>query len=217
MLLRALILLLVVMNAGVAAWWWLHVPAPPPALPPPPPGVAQLALLSEADLASTPALDFDPAPVADADAPRCLALGPFQTPTDARRAALVLGPLVARLRQREITGEAVVGYRVYLPAQPSREEALGLARRLQDANLRDYYVVTAGSEENTISLGQFRELGNAEARRDEARAAGFDPMLEPRSEAASQWWLELAAAEDFDWREALGGYAGVGERAIACF
>lgn len=217
MFLRALILLLVVMNAGAATWWWLHVPATPPAPPPPPPGVAPLALLSEADLAAHPEVEFDPTPVADADAPRCLALGPFQTPTDARRAALVLGPLVARLRQREISGEAVVGYRVFLPARPSREEALELARRLQEANLRDYYVVTAGSEENTISLGQFRELGNAEARLQETRAAGFDPVLEPRSESATQWWLELAAAEDFDWREALGGYAGVGERAIACF
>ena len=104
----------------------------------------------------------------------------------------------------------------FLPASNNREEALAAARELAARGVRDYYVVTAGEQENTVSLGLFRDLGNAEARRDELAALGFQPVLEPRTSGASEWWIDLAAEPGFDWRTPLPRPAGIDARDVAC-
>src|SRR5690606_12837132 len=81
----------------------------------------------------------------------------------------------------------------------SREQALATARQLAARGVRDYYVVTAGEQENTVSLGLFRELANAEKRRDDLQAQGFRAQLEPRTEQASQWWIDLVSEPGLDW------------------
>ena len=57
---------------------------------------------------------------------------------------------------------------------------------------------------------------SAEKRRDEVAAQGFEPKLEPRTEQASQWWIDLAGEPGLAWREALGGGAGLEARPVAC-
>jgi hypothetical protein len=109
------------------------------------------------------------------------------------------------------------GYRVYIPALEGRDAALDAGRKLAAKNVKDYYVVTSGAQENTISLGLFRDLANAEARRDAVRAAGFDARLEPRLDDAQQYWIDVAVAPDFDWSQHLVGYTGLTAKDIACF
>jgi hypothetical protein len=150
------------------------------------------------------------------DTPGCLSIGPFATPAELRAAMAALTPGAARIQFREVEATQLRGYRVYLPASGSREAALDVARQLAARGVRDYYVVTAGDEENTVSLGLFRDLANAEKRRDELSAQGFAPVLEPRTEAAAQWWIDLAAEPGFDWRALLPGATGVDARPVAC-
>ncbi|MFC4726780.1 SPOR domain-containing protein [Coralloluteibacterium thermophilus] len=217
MLVRSLVVLLVVMNLGAAAWWALHradaaAPLPPERAAP------RLVLLSEAERSRhLPEAEASAAPEPIEASPVCLSLGPLQTPADMRRVMDTLSPGVGRIQYRETRGNAVRGYRVYLPASPSREAALDSARRLAAQGVRDYYVVTAGAQENTVSLGLFRDLRNAESRRDEIRNLGYEAALEPRTEEVPQWWVDIATTEDFDWRAALGGYAGIEARPIDCF
>lgn len=214
---RLLLSLLICINIALAAWGaWrpgVGAPAGPAATTAP-----ALALLSEVEeLPGPPEYAEQPdAATPLASTPVCLQLGPFQTPADLRRAAGVLQPHVGRVQPREARATQLRGYRVYLPALPSREEALSAARELASRGMRDYYVVTAGAEENTVSLGMFRELRNAEARREEVRALGFEPRLDPRTEEVSQWFVDIALAEGQDWREILGGYSGVESRPIDC-
>jgi hypothetical protein len=82
--------------------------------------------------------------------------------------------------------------------------------------VRDYYVVTAGDQENTVSLGLFRDLANAEKRRDELSAQGFTAVLEPRTEDAAQWWIDLAAEPGFDWTVLLPKARDLQARPVAC-
>ena len=88
-------------------------------------------------------------------------------------------PNAERIQFRETRSLANRGYWVFLPAQGSRDKALSIARELSAKGLRDYYVVTAGERENTISLGLFRDLSNAEQRHEQVRQAGFAPQLQP--------------------------------------
>ena len=217
MILRGLVVLLVCLNLGVAAWW-LAQPAPQAASPPPiDAGVGRLVLLGEAEAPPTAdEMDRGAVPVPMPDAPGCLTIGPFATPAELRAAMAALTPGVARIQYREVAATQLRGYRVYLPASGSREAALAAARQLAARGVRDYYVVTAGDQENSVSLGLFRDLANAEKRRDELSAQGFTAVLEPRTEDAAQWWIDLAAEPGFDWKALLPAARDVQARPVAC-
>jgi hypothetical protein len=203
--LRAILLLLVCMNLGVASWWLMHHEAPRKQLPANERGVATLKLLSETETPpSAQAVDELNAAPDPLDAARfCLSLGPFQTPADLRHAMNLLMPLVSRIQFRELPATAIRGYRVFLPAAGSREQALKTARALAAQGITDYYVVTAGDQQDTVSLGVFRDLANAKQRHDQITALGYTAVMEPRTEDVPQWWIDIATASEFDWRTLL--------------
>lgn len=216
MLLRSLVLLLACMNLGVAAWWVAHRDAAPLPLPANAPDIASLTLLSESDRAGLPRpVAVESEPVLGADAV-CQSLGPFDSAEALRVAMDQLLPKVQRIQYREVEAMALHGYRVYLPAAGSRAQAQDTARELSGKGVADYYVVTAGEQVNTVSLGIFRELGNATKRRDSVVALGFNAIVEPRTEPVRQWWIDLAAAPGFDWRTALGGRGALHAVASPC-
>jgi len=216
MFVRALVLLLLVSNLAVGLWWWLR-PLPQQVLPPATEsGVPPLRLLSEIEGGSSAELAAAPEP-SSASGETCLEVGPFLTRTDLRRAFNALVPLALRIQFRETQVQSDRGWWVFLPAPESREQALATARELSARGLRDYYVVTAGENANTISLGLFREFANAEQRREAVRAQGFAADLAPRVEPVTQYWIGLAIPPGADWRARLGGYTGVEARDIACF
>lgn len=220
MLLRALVLLLLAMNVGVAAWWALRPPPQAPTLlPASEPDVPPLVLLSEIDQAAAPLVAEQadpPEPIGDGEQRECLEIGPFLTQADLRRAVGALTAGARRIQFRETTAVVQRGYRVFLPAPPTREAALATARGLFGRGIRDYYVVTAGEDENTISFGLYRSEQNALRRQEQVRGFGVEARLEPRSENIPQFWIDLDSGEDFDWRAALGGYSGVASRSIPC-
>lgn len=203
-MLRALILLLLCMNLGVAAWWALHATPSAKSLSATDTGVASLVLLSESEHSPLPdAAELNAAPEPLSAMPLCLSIGPFDTPADLRKAMNTLMPHVGRIQFREVTAMALRGYRVFLPAATSRAQALETARALSARGITDYYVVTAGDQQNTVSLGIFRDQSNAKKRQDEATALGYNALIQARTEQVPQWWLDIAAAKDFDWHTLL--------------
>jgi hypothetical protein len=244
MVLRLLFVLLVALNIAVGAWLWLgqddaHGRSASD------PGVPTLHLLTErpAPPASVPAAASTPAPapqasapapVAAASAPRtqapespaparpnsytCISIGPFATPVDMHNARGALAAQAARMRSRQEQTTQTRGWWVYLPASPSREQALATARRLSAANIGDYFVVGSGGQPNTISLGLFKDPANARKRRDEVVAAGFPAQMTERTETVPEYWLDLAVADGtrFDWRSRVRN-AGVGSHSTGCF
>jgi hypothetical protein len=215
--LRALLLLLACMNLGVGLWWALHVEPEYEPLPTSEPGIGSLTLVRETERSPLPAAaELDAAPEPLADMPVCLSLGPFETPADLRSAMGRLMPRVGRIQFRELPATALRGYRVFLPAAASRADALAAARALAARGLRDYYVVTAGDQENTVSLGQFRDLDNANRRQAEVEALGYAAQVEARTEQVPQWWIDIAAPAGFEWTAVLPG-ATVQARTVPCF
>ncbi len=219
MLLRVLVVLLACMNLGVGLWWALHVDPAPAPLARTDPGVGSLVLLSESPRPPVDAsaeLSTDPEPLAAGSA--CLSIGPFNDAGAVRKAMNTLLPRAERIQFREVAATVLKGYRVYLPPAASHADALQISRTLAARGITDYYVVTAGGEENSIALGSFKELANATARRDAITALGFTPSVEPRMEPAAQWWIDLAAAPGFDWKAGLAGLGvdGMTAQAAPC-
>jgi len=217
---RVLFLLLLAANLGFGAWLVLAPPVAVAQLPPTDPGIAVLTLLNERDgaLADAAELARAPEPIgADRDL-RCTTLGPFPTQSDLRRAMTALTPLTERIQFRESRALRSRGWWVYLPAFASRDAALSAARELSSKGVRDYYVVTAGDQENTISLGLFRDGDNAARRRDEVKALGLDVQLNERTEDTPEYWLDYAVspAQQFDWRDRVPDRLELSARDLPC-
>jgi len=135
-----------------------------------------------------------------------------------REALNALTSAVTRIQYREAHATETRGYWVYLPALASREQALAAARQLSSKGVRDYYVVTAGDQQNTISLGLFRDKGNAEKRRNEVAALGFAPELVTRTEELPVYWLDFATdpQHPFNWRTRVV-QSDLHEEPVTCF
>ncbi len=222
MLSRMLFLLLLAINIGVAGWLYFAPQRTAPAFAPTDPGVAKLVLLSEREHAGEAnAAELASAPESPADLrnDRCLSIGPFPTQADVRAALNALTPRVARIQYREAHATETRGYWVFLPAQPSREQALALARQLSSRGVRDYYVVTAGEQQNTISLGLFRDQGNAEKRRNEIAALGFAPELIARTEELPVYWIDFAEdpRNPVNWRSHVAAASELRQQPVTCF
>jgi cell division septation protein DedD len=212
MLARILVLLLLVMNLASAGWWYWREQLPAPVMNSLDAGTPGLVLLSERDQASMVAAAQNADAAADvSDSPDrapavCAVLGPFETQSDLRRGMDVLTPQVLRIQYQESSSVTTRGYWVYLPAFTTRDSALKSARQLNAAGVRDYYVVTAGDHENTVSLGLFRDRDNASRRQAQIAALGFPARLEERTEVERAYWIEFerSTAEPPDYSQLPG-------------
>lgn len=221
MFLRALFLLLLALNLGVGAWLYYEPKPIAQDQGPVDVGITPLVLLSEHERgdANTQELAAAPESRRDIGRDRCYTLGPFPTQADMRAAMNKLTPLVGRIQYREAHATQPRGYWVYLPAMASREQALSVARQLSAKGVRDYYVVTAGDQQNTISLGLFRDQNNAERRRAEIAGHGFSPQLIQRTEDLPVYWIDYAVdpSRPVDWHSVLPDLIDLKEQGVACF
>ena len=205
---RVAFFVLLVINLALGAWVLASRPAAPAQPSPRPEGVAPLQLLSERDSGGTPRKQRQAAqPAPSGEGAACYTVGPFETDADARRLAGKLEN-VRSTNVRRTQAQSEIGRWVYLPAFSSREEAMATARKLAAADLRDYYVVTSGDQENTISLGLYRDDTNAKRRVDRLRELGFNARVKVRTEAVPRYWLDasLERAADLDWQSLLAAY-----------
>lgn len=248
MFLRLLFLLLLALNLGAGAWLLFGREPAPPLPPASDPGVTELRLLTEArapssasaaaatraPVASAPPATtvapaavatsaVAPAPAATAAAPStgeaCTTLGAFTTTVDMRAAMTALTPHVARIQYRQDQVSRSHGFWVYLPATPTREAALDEARKLAAKGVRDYYVVTAGDAQNTVSLGLYDSESNAQNRMAALQKLGFPAKVKPRVDTEPAYWVDYAVPANaaFNWKQWLPGRNDLQARSVACF
>lgn len=216
MFLRLLFLLLLALNLGAGAWL-LFGRVPARALPPAAdPGVTELRLLSEHP---TKAPARAPVASARAAAETCSTLGAFTTTVDMRAAMQALSSHVARIQYREEQVSHSHGFWVYLPATADREGALDEARQLAAKGINDYYVVTAGDAQNTISLGLFDNQSNAQNRVAALKQLGFPAQIKQRVDTEPVYWVDYAvkAGTSLDWQAWLPGRSDLQAKPIDCF
>jgi SPOR domain len=248
MLQRLLFVLLIALNIAVAAWLWLgedsaHTPVATDRdvprlqlLAEVPVAAHSVALPASAASIPTPVVAHTaPAPISPSTVAqtalvppsvqpstkrsyRCLALGPFATQADMRSARAALASKVARSRTRQEQTTQSHGWRVYLPAVATREQALAQARKLTAKDVTDYFVVSSGDQPNTISLGLFHDPANARKRRDDVAALGFPARMSEQTDSVPNYWLDLVVADDthLDWHNQVHT-AGVSAKTTGCF
>ncbi|RDS82673.1 SPOR domain-containing protein [Dyella psychrodurans] len=242
MLLRLLFVLLIALNIAVGAWLLLGQndvhrrfvtdPGVPKLrllseLPPPSSAAARAAsVLPPATAAASPAPVQPASSASSALTPAsttalsyaCMALGPFATQEDLRIARNALSTQVQRMRARQEQTTQTRGWWVHLPPSQSHAAALAQARALAARNIQDYFVVGSGDDQNTVSLGLFKDPANARKRRDQIQAAGFPVQMSERTETVPEYWLDLIPTDSnhFDWRSTIHD-PSIGSHSTGCF
>jgi hypothetical protein len=166
------------------------------------PGVKQLTLLSEMDDNNT-IWEEDGEKVDSVDEAKpeifnqvCYTVGVFNAKSEIQPVLDALKDSVIKIRTRKVISTQEAGYWVYIPALKTRDEALSIGRKLSENAIEDYYVVTVGENENTISLGLYRDSLNADARLQELQSKGFNAEKQIKVEQWPEFWLDYAIASD---------------------
>ncbi|MCF6319458.1 MAG: SPOR domain-containing protein [Proteobacteria bacterium] len=170
------------------------------------PGVKKLVLLSEQDVENTiwegQEAQMDETQMDKQDKQQtafnqeCYTAGVFNAKSEIQPILDALKNSVLKIRTRKVISTQEVGYWVYIPALKSRQEALSIGRKLSENAIEDYYVVTVGENENTISLGLYRDSINADARLQELISRGFNAEKQIKVEQWPEFWLDYAIASD---------------------
>ncbi len=203
---RYLFILLLLLNLGFYIWVERYTTVPTKNFIAVDPGVTKLALLSENKATNLTAagdsLPNQSTLVNNQQAElnfRCFAAGPYDSEATIQNAVEQIKTHVLKSSVRRLTTTQEVGYWVYLPALPSRAEALKKGRELAATFVKDYYVVTSGNNENSISLGLYREPFNADNRVAELNSKGFQVEKEIRLEQWPEFWLDFSISEDSEF------------------
>ncbi len=203
-------LILLTLNLGLALFWLGGDPEPQierTSIPPLDASLPRLELVAE--------LSADPV---DPIAERCYTIGPLPTLLAQQRAEDRLRAFASAQRSRQTTADSDRGWWVYLPAS-SRAEATSLSRELAQRGVEDYYVVTSGAMENSVSVGLYENVDNARARQSRIRSLGFDAQMEVRRETIPQFWIDYRIAPDerSPWRFIVRASPGAQHREIPCW
>jgi len=154
----------------------------------------------------------------DETAERCYTIGPLPTLLAQQRAEDRLRAFASAQRSRQTTADSDRGWWVYLPAG-NRAEATSLSRELAQRGVEDYYVVTSGPMENSVSVGLYESIENARARQTRIRGMGFNAQLEVRRESIPQFWIDyrISPEERSPWRFIVRASPGAQHREIPCW
>jgi len=216
MILRAAIVFLLMLNLGVATWWLggasLRAASAMPVIDDGPPG---LRLVNEpvattpvvaptsasapqpAPVAATVAAEQPAAPVVPvATTSLCLSFGPFDDAAARDAARPRLQSLAQKLVARDAQAKSGRGWRVYMPALASREEAQALVEKIKATGIKDWYIIANGSEANSVALGRYGGEDSARRRQAELAGKGFTARAESLGDTPPQWWLDARFPAD---------------------
>ena len=124
------------------------------------------------------------------DIDRCYTLGPFRELDNLREFTRAIKNYVvtASFRSREEQEQSL--FWVYLEPAGGLEAARALGKRLESANIKDYYVINSGPQEKGVSLGHFKEKDRAHAHANRIKQLGFKPVVEPVFRTYTIYWLD---------------------------
>lgn len=187
---------LVLLNLGFLMWGaWYREPLIANDLSGPRPNVAadKLKLLSEPGVRLiVREKNSAPATATVTSAP-CYRLGPFPALERVNAASVKLagwGIGYERVAEFETLG---LGYRLYIPSFPSKEQAEAKRRELTALGFTDHALIDdEPGMKNAIALGQFTVEQNAQARQQQLAGKGIKAMLQPVPNVRPIYWLALS-------------------------
>lgn len=163
------------------------------ALPPQgkgPESVAKVEAKPEPNADTKPVVAPPPPPVRPKPK-ACYAVGPFYLVSDVGRAAAEFEKEGVSAQQRAAAERKQAGFWVYIPPQPTLQEAREVLRTLKEKDIYDALIIAEGEKQNSISVGVYHVEPQAKQRQDEIKVLGYKAVVEPLYRTQPQYWLDL--------------------------
>jgi tetratricopeptide (TPR) repeat protein len=103
-------------------------------------------------------------------------------------------------REQVHSEQAGIFYEVYVPPLKSRAAADAEMRRMREDGFADIMRINGGDLENGISVGAYRQLGNAERRIKIFRAKGYQTEFKPRDKTHTTYLVAIDAGASRELR-----------------
>lgn len=147
----------------------------------------------------------------------CLSVGPFKTEDELAALRRELSGTVRQMQPRTEERQERKHFWVYLEPLESDARAEERLRELRNKGVEDLFLVRKGEMKNAISLGVFRSQESVANRLAEIKDRGYQPLVVPRYEAQTVYWLDLAV-DSGSSTDALEGKLppGVSARSAEC-
>jgi len=184
---RVALFILLFLNLAYFAWaGWID--APPPAR-----AAQSIARTPRLLLASETAQKVGgTTQTVAASPPRCVSVGPFDTPERATSASALLTGRGFEPKQRVEESETLGGYWVYVGDLRNALEEARVMRTLEQAGLSDARIMPETETGGRVSVGVFSERLRAERRARVLERLGLKPVIGERHVPGNVYWLDLA-------------------------
>lgn len=149
----------------------------------------------------------------------CFSVGPFagKTETSAAQKKLAKWRIDTKLRVVKTTAE---GFWVIIPSFETRKMANLQVKKLKELGVKDYFLVTTGSQKNAISLGVFSKSSSAKRRLAEMKTKGVKATITAVDLPKRSYWLDWPVSQTPLTAEQLNllqkTFQGVGKVSINC-
>ena len=103
-------------------------------------------------------------------------------------------------REQTRSAQESIFYEVYAPPLNTRAAVDEEMRRMREDGFVDIMRINSGELENGISVGAYRQLGNAERRVKKLRAKGYQVEFKPRDKTRTTYWVAVGAGANREMR-----------------
>jgi hypothetical protein len=118
----------------------------------------------------------------------CWRIGPFAEETAMRRAWQSLEYITLDMQMRAADGVTGTRYRLDIPASASRADAELLVESLLSAGIGAPEI----QSDQSIALGQYATLADAQARQRVVQQLGLEAVLRSEQQTRQEWWIDAS-------------------------
>ena len=130
----------------------------------------------------------------------CYAANGIETHSAARSVANWFTSKGLNAREQTRSAQESIFYEVYVPPLKTRVSADKEMDRMRTDGFVDIMRINSGELENGISVGAYRQLGNAERRVKNLRAKGYQVEFKPRDKTRTTYWVAISAGTNREMR-----------------
>ena len=130
----------------------------------------------------------------------CYAVNGIENHASARSVANWFTSRGLTAREQTRSAQESIFYEVYAPPLNTRAAVDEEMRRMREDGFVDIMRINSGELENGISVGAYRQLGNAERRVKNLRAKGYQVEFKPRDKTRTTYWVAVGAGANREMR-----------------
>ena len=179
---RHLLVLLIFANLGALAWWHWRPTEIIYSKPVTDPGIPGLVLHQEFLRLQDNKQRLQ--------ATACWLIGPYVSEDEMLTAYSSLEYIVLDMQHSKSMTTISNGYEINIPPSASRKQAQLIVQQLSTVGISNTYILEQGPMALAVSLGQYKQLEDAQIVQQEVQALGYEVQLKGLQSEKPEWWIK---------------------------